>query len=530
VTLYGDDGSVRGELSTGPRGWQHAVVALDGGRLATAGDDRVLRVFDVRTRTEVEPSRELPGVVSALARQGGALVAGLVTGEVLRVSSTGELESLTSHPRPVRALAASAGAVASSSEALLRVSGGARVELDRPVGAAVFLSDTRLVIGVERDLALLDGADARWLAHGHRDDVTALAATPLPTGARLVSGGGDGTVRWWHEDGTPEGVLEGFAPGVQTLAVSAEGLVFVATRDKRLEAWRLPPRAVKPRLEGVPSAWAWWPDAGLVVGLRDGRLLRLEKADGEPRQLEARHRGPVRGIAANLAAPRPEAVRFVSGGDDGQVLAQRWNGEVEVLDRLVDARVMGVAIAPDGARAAWIAGDGTRVLWSLEYGKEIHRERDTRAEVLAFSPDSRRLALAREDKYVTLHDAETGKEVARLGPLDGAATALAWTPDGQRVAAGSADGLITVWEVATGKAAQRLGGPRARVSSLAVHSEGGLLSAGSDDGAAWLFDLGAGQLVAELPLDAGDVRLVAFTPDGLLAAGRDGVHVVSSSP
>jgi WD40 repeat protein len=417
------------------------------------------------------------------------------------------------------------GVVASVSEGLLRISGPSPIELDRHVGALAVLSSKDLVIGVERSVVRLHDGEVARISDGHRDDVTALAVVPgsKDAPARLVSGSADGTVRWWHEDGTVEGMLSGFEPGVQALAATPDGTLIVATTKRKLEAWRLPARARRSDATGVPSAHAWWPGGGLVTGYRDGKLRRLEPDTGEQLELEARHTAPVRGIARVFGKDRPEDLRFLSGGDDGRVLAQRWNGDVETLEALGGARVVAVAAARTADRAAWAADDGTRVIWSLEFGKEIARTKDTLVRSLAFSHDGRTLAVGRDDKHVELLDAATGKSLRVFDPIDGAVTALAFSPDGARLAAGSSDGRVTLWDLRAAQVLRTWSQPGARVSTLDFHRDGKLLAAGSDDGSAWLFSPEEGTLLGQIPGDSGDVLLVAFTEDSLLVVGSDRV-------
>jgi WD40 repeat protein len=522
VALYAADGAPLGELSTGPTGWQRAVVALSDRELVSGGDDRLLHVWDVATRKEKRKVNGLSEAVRSLAVDGRSLIVGLANGEVVRAGEDGALTPLTKHSRLVFAVAAQAGEVASVSEGLLRLDGPRPIELDRHVGAVAALTATRLALGVERSVVLLDDGAVKHVSDGHRDDVTALALVPGEP-ARLVSGSADGTVRWWYEDGSLEGLLSGFAPGVQALAATEDGRLLVATSRRQLEAWRLPARTRPPDNAGVPSAHAWWAKGGLVSGYRDGHLRRVDPGTGELHELEARHRGPVRGIARVLGKDRPEDVRFLSAGDDGRVLAQRWNGGVEEVDSLGGARVVAIAASRDGLRAAWAADDGTRVVWSLEYGKEILRSRDTLVRSLAFSADGRRIAVGREDKHVELLDAETGRSQRVLDPLEGAVTALAFAPDGATLAAGSSDGRVTLWSLAEAQVLRAWGEPGARVSTLDFHREGKLLAAGSDDGSAWLFSPGDGAVLAQIPSDSGDVLLTAFTDDSLLVVGSDRV-------
>ncbi len=525
LELFGADGAPLGELSTGPRGWQHAVLALSDTEVVSGGDDRVLRYWSVATRKELRHVEGFSAPIRSLAFDGAALLVGLGDGEVMRVGSEGPVSEVTKHPRAVTHVAARPGQVASVSEGLLRVSSESPLELDRHVGAVAALSSKALVVGLERSVVVLEDGAVKRISDGHRDDVTALAVVPgddaMPT--RLVSGSADGTVRWWFADGSLEGQLSGFAPGVQALTATTDGRLLVATTQRRLEAWRLPPRARPPDAAGVPSAHAWWPGGGLVSGYRDGHLRRLDPQSGELRELEARHTAPVRAVVRVEGPEDADALRFLSAGDDGRVLAQRWNGSVETLDAVAGARMVALATSRVGALAAWAADDGTRVVWNLALGKEVAREKDTLLRSLAFSADGRTLALGRDDKHVALLDAQTGKELRVLGPIDGAVTALAFSADGAWLAAGSTDGRVTLWDLPAAKVVRTWNQPLARVGTLDFDAAGTLLAVGSDDGSAYLYSPKSGALLGQVPVDAGDVLLVAFTGESLLVVGSDRV-------
>jgi WD40 repeat protein len=194
-----------------------------------------------------------------------------------------------------------------------------------------------------------------------------------------------------------------------------------------------------------------------------------------------------------------------------------------VLDSRPGQKATALAVARDGQRAAWAYDDGTWVLWSLEFGKEINRGQAATARAVAFSPEGRTLALGREDKRVALFEAETGKEAALLGPLDGAVTALAFSRAGAFLAGGSADGRVTLWDVAGRRVVHRFSQARSRVSTVDVSPDGKLVAAGSDDGVTFLWELDSGRLVAEVPADFGDALVVSFHDGALVSVGTDRV-------
>jgi WD40 repeat protein len=274
----------------------------------------------------------------------------------------------------------------------------------------------------------------------------------------------------------------------------------------------------------VPTVHAVFPRGWLVTGTREGVVRRLDLDSGEEGVLEVRHTAAVRGLAEVAGEERPEALRLLSGGDDGLVKGQRWNGTIEVLDASPGHKVTALAAAKDGQRAAWAYDDGTWVLWSLAFGKEIARGQDAVVRAVTFSADGRTVALGREDKRVELLHAETGHQQALFEPVDAAVTSVAFGPGGAVLAAGSADGRVTLWDVASRRVTHQLTQPRSRVSALDVSPDGRLVAAGSDDGDTWLWDVASGQLLAQVPVDAGDALAVAFRgPDSLVSVGTDRV-------
>ena len=230
-----------------------------------------------------------------------------------------------------------------------------------------------------------------------------------------------------------------------------------------------------------------------------------------------------RPVARVFGPETADGLRFLSAGDDGQVLGQHWNGSVDPLDSITGARVLALATSRIGDYAAWAADDGTRVVWSLAFNKEISRTQDTLVRSLAFSNDGKTLALGRDDKHVELIESATGKSQRVLDPIDGAVTALAFSADGTSLAAGASDGHVTVWELSAAKVVHTWNQPAARVSTLDFHADGKLLAVGSDDGSAYLFSPSNGRLLGQVASDSGDVLLVAFTDDSLLVVGTDRV-------
>jgi hypothetical protein len=533
VALFGlADGQARGRLDTGPRGWQHAVAALPNHRLASGGDDRELRIFELGASSrgsagepgdagdasrQVGEAQRFDEGITALAGDGERLWVGLRDGTVR--PSDGEV--LQQHARPVLSLAAAHGVVASSSGDGLQVTRPEGLaSLERRAGALAF-SGGSLLVGVERTVVSIDaqGAGTPW--GGHRADVTALAVDGAA--GRAMSGSADGELRWWSATGAPEGVarLPESQGGVRALLPAGDAVL--VAMGKRLESWQLP-AALRPAWEERPTALALLRQRRQVVaGFGDGRVRRVSWGGGPPETLELRHRGPVRALVEVPGEEAPAALRLLSGGDDGKVLAQRWNGEVETLAEEASA-VRALAVSDDGARAAWVTEDGSRVLHSLEFGKEISRARGARGRAVAFAPDGRRWVVGSDDKRVTVLSAEDGKELQGSEPFDAPVSALVWASL-EGVVVGAGDGTVAEWSIKEGRVVRSWRGGTASVTALGTG--GGLLAGGTADGQVWLWVLTAPAPVAQLPAEAGEVLLVSLAAEHLVFAGTDRlVHVL----
>jgi WD40 repeat protein len=224
------------------------------------------------------------------------------------------------------------------------------------------------------------------------------------------------------------------------------------------------------------------------------------------------------------------------------------------------ARVHGVAFSPDGTRAvtATYVPDtvnppgGTDVfirLWDVTTGKELRRfEGHTHFLVgpLAVSPDNRLAVSNCWDKTVRLWDlgadALPGGGVAAAPPDKGtpaegvppgggpkrllghqaAVTALAGSRDGHRLLSGDAGGSVWLWDADAGKQLLPLEGARGEVRSVAFSPDGRYAVAAATQGM-WCWDTASGKIVPAIsePAERGEMNALAFSADGqrLLVGG-----------
>jgi serine/threonine protein kinase/WD40 repeat protein len=521
VELYGEEGEDQGLLSTGPTGgWQRAAVFLDPGTLVSAGDDRVLHVFDVAAKTEKAKWTGHKDVVEALAvTPEGAVISGSRDGEVRWWSrDSGQSKLLYSHAGSVRALAASPGGVASAASDGVKLMGVspegelvAQLTLDQQAWALSF-SDHGLLAAIQRGLWRLSVKQAPEQLSTHLDDVTSVWFSK-PLGP--ISSGDDGVLHANPADRWPQ-TWSGL-PRVVSMAgydSQSEAFLFLAGRERELVHLRWPvDRRQDGAAPGPALATAFTVDTDSAwAGFSDGTVRHQINSRNWQEPLSEKHVGPVRAIAAGGGV-------LVSLGEDGRLLRHGEQGG-EVLK--VESRGRAVAVAPDGKRVAASFDDGTVVFFSLEFGKEIARARAAPVNALAFDPKGVKVAAATEEKTVRLYEAESGKELFRLEPFDAPVSSVAFSADGGRLLAGGADGHAVLWSLDSKQAINHYVGPHARLSSMAFLTDASV-AAGNDQGSVFVWNASSAVQEVELRLRARDVGGLAVRERVLWVTSSDGV-------
>jgi WD40 repeat protein len=230
-------------------------------------------------------------------------------------------------------------------------------------------------------------------------------------------------------------------------------------------------------------------------------------------------------------AVSPDSKRALSGTCEDRTM-RLWDLESGKMLREYRSNqlawVYAVAFSPDGKQALCTGNEFWVWLWDLESGKVLgqHTKHVLKVETVAFSPDGKQTVSASADR-VAIWDLQ--KMAARTAPpedLRCTGRAAQFLPDNRGVLIGG-EGLW-LWDSQTGKKIRTFEGTPEHgfktiyVSCLAVAPDGRHALTGSAaypvPNSLWLWDVATGREVRKFRGHRGEIRSVAFAPDGKTAA------------
>lgn len=508
VAGAGDDGRIRlwdtrsgRELAVlvGHTGWVRRLVFLpDGRRLASAGLDRRLRLWDLHGGAELASfSGHTDGLTDCAVSADGRLVASAALDGSLRLWNVDD-----------------GACLAVLACAWDEERGGWFVSRDgtghwAAVNGCALSADGRWLASASSDQSVvlwsLAERGVRQVLAGHEAAVNGCAFSP--DGRLLASAGADGTLRLWRtEDGAALQVLQEGGSAWSRCAFTSDGRsVIGAAADGRLLRWAVDGGAPTHGYVGHTGAvndLAVSGDGSRLASAADDGSLRLWRLDGPPEVAPA---APRRAPSSAFAAAA--GLLVVARADGALALCDGRGRELRQVPPGAAGLALACALAPDAGMLAVGGADGSVALWGTLQTRLIARLPMHRGAVTACAFDATVSLLATASADRTLRLADLRDRTRRLGFVAHAdsVTACAFAPDGQHVVSGGIDGRLRRWRVppegdalweawfagterlAADEAARRLGrlefGEHARaVNQLAFAPDGSFLASASDDG------------------------------------------------
>ena len=554
----------------------------DGTRLASAGDDRTVRVVEAASGRELFrfDSAEIPALI-AFASNREVLVASGAILEIFDLEKNARVVRWTL-PAAVRSLAvdrAHSRFAAASGDQLIVWDRSAQAELFRtragaPIDAVVFLPTGALVFGGAALAGLrawqpplapvpmgngalsfpriascagprIAAVDNAGLSHvmllGGEEPTDLLSEVPATCQAVTLSDDcrtaicltDGGQSRLWDTD-TRELFVSLAGSYRQTLAAAFspdETQLAAGSADHAVRLWGMGRAREQVGSRGAgsrPTALAWSPDGKTLLSAdREGPLQLWNAETGRAGATLPVHAG---GTLAIAFAPDGG---FASAGADGVAL---WSGQARPLGHPLDDETMALSFSSTGLLAAGGA-DGVLRMVSPSGVSQIPAHKGG-LYALAFSKDGTRLASGGADGVVQLWDPVGPRLLARIDAHEDEVRTLAFSSDGRWLASSGPDNAIRLWSTRDGAA-----GPEFATTAIGEVQQvafvpqvpgapaGGLLGSVSFRAQLELWDLARGTRAMVLDIhSSGNLSRFAFAPDGRRVALLHSDGVLSLVP
>ena len=553
------------------RGVNAVVFAPDGGSVLTAGDDGMVRKWDLKTPAkpvwEVDAQASGPKpqeeIWTAAASADGRILATAGEHGIVRLW---DLRNAPATPITEFKHGASVVGLAFDRSGTMLASGG----MDKVV--RVWSTTSRRMVhqlsgpqDFVYGVAFAPGEPATEVAASSWDgsvwvwNLTTREMRSLSTrspnlwgvaysadGRLLAASGRDGAVTIWDRRSLDKEllVLSSSAPGLTGLAFNASSTkLAAASMTGFVKLWNLPsvrvsfPERDAPTTESATIESATFsPDGRKLLAFGTGTAVVFDARTGSPLQ---RLDGLGEALLLPTGAFAPDSTTIAVGGLMPPVRLLRAGGTTMLTGP--DQAISSIAFSADGRQVAAASWDKSAWVWNLadDRGRMVGKKFELgRALAVVFSPDGQSLAVGADykEKNVVVYDLSRQSAAGLLLHVPseaGDVTRLAYSDNGRYLVAGFSSGVLAVWELA---AAQRdeagrspnllLPGHETKVTDLRFDTEATLASA-SDDGTTKVWDMGERTIKFAMRGHTGKVSALSFLTRAkqLTTVGKDSVLV-----
>jgi WD40 repeat protein len=275
---------------------------------------------------------------------------------------------------------------------------------------------------------------------GHADKVYDLR---YASGTTLISGSHDKTVRVWNLAAGTSEVLVGHDGGVETVAVSPDGVVYSGATDGLVRAWRPATRESRTfRGHAAAIERVVVSGRGVAASASGDGTVRVWRAPTWSEDVLADHTRAVifaRAIGPWIAtAGRDQSVRLWDKRNNGRVLGHHD----ALIHRLVTAR--------DGRHLATAAWDMALSVWDVQLDvRLLHAQLTSRLYDLAIAPDANTAAAATADGVVHVWTIASGEHRQLSAASTQGTTIVRYVHGGADLLTGARNGSLRVWSLAS---------------------------------------------------------------------------------
>jgi WD40 repeat protein/serine/threonine protein kinase len=442
------------------------AFSVDGQSIAAAGEEGVIRLWDVATGEVIRTIKGHTDTINyiAFATDGNRIASG-------SVDRTARVWQLDSPSEPIAVL-----------------------EPDAPVVSVAFSPDGATLATADSQITLWDlpSRTMKVRMNAHRNEITSI--TFSPTGQTIASAASDMMIHTWD---------------VTTSVSTAPGDIFHNTRSNLLNTYRGHTNAV------VCLAFSPHGDRLASAG-KDGTIQIWDSTGAQDRQLlRESTRLEIFGLAFS---PIGTSLAVASQPEKGsELLIWRSLGNDPAFTIPIEGKIniKSVGFSADGHRVAFAENAGPIMEYLMARGKTrlLVSENELYTDC-GYSPDNQHFAVASNEwNSARVLDTATGEVIARI---PGQRT-IAISPNGRLIATESSDlsnsYSVELWDISAGRSAGRLVGHTGQIASIVFSADGRLLATGSADGTARIWNVENGMERFVLRAHEDGISNVAFLED-----------------